>query len=252
MWTRAELKKNAKEKLRRYYGKLVIAAIVLTIATFGGKSGGGSGGREDQNQTETVMTLEQPQDILNLIEQNQVGTLLGIIAISLVIGEVISIFILHPLEIGARKNFLIATKQEPEMYELASGFAFNYKNVIKTMFFRDLKLVLWSILLIVPGIVKGYEYRMVPYLLAENPSLDGKEAFALSKKMMDGEKMNSFLLDLSFIGWFLLSVMTLFIAAVFWVNPYYDMTCTELFITLKEKHGEQLQFVPPLHHATEE
>lgn len=70
--------------------------------------------------------------------------------------------------------------------------------------------------------------------------------------MMDGEKMNSFLLDLSFIGWFLLSVMTLFIAAVFWVNPYYDMTCTELFITLKEKHGEQLQFVPPLHHATEE
>ena len=63
-----------------------------------------------------------------------------------------------------------------------------YGNIMKTMFFRNLFVFLWSLLLIVPGIIKGYEYLMVPYILAENPTMDRREVFALSKRMMDGQK----------------------------------------------------------------
>ena len=73
------------------------------------------------------------------------------------------------------------------------------------MFLRDLFTALWSLLLVVPGIVKHYEYLMVPYIIAENPAMDYKEAFQISKQMMDGEKMEAFIMDLSFLGWYLLT-----------------------------------------------
>lgn len=78
-----------------------------------------------------------------------------------------------------------------------------------TLFLMKLYTFLWSLLLIIPGIVKSYEYRMVPYLLADCPDLSTEDAFRISREMMDGEKMNAFILDLSFIGWKILSSITL-------------------------------------------
>ena len=77
----------------------------------------------------------------------------------------------------------------------------HYGNIVLTMFLRDLYIVLWTLLFIVPGIVKSYEYMMVPYILAENPGMDQKEVFQISREMMNGQKWNAFVLDLSFIGW---------------------------------------------------
>ncbi|MFR5556791.1 MAG: DUF975 family protein [Coprococcus sp.] len=76
------------------------------------------------------------------------------------------------------------------------------------MFFRDLFILLWTLLLIVPGIIKSYSYRLVPYILSENPHMDRKRALELSQQMMDGHKMEAFVLELSFFGWFLLSALT--------------------------------------------
>ena len=59
-------------------------------------------------------------------------------------------------------------------------------------------------MLVVPGIIKHYEYRMIPYILAENPTMPREEAFQISRRMMMGQKMDVFVLDLSFIGWFIL------------------------------------------------
>ena len=72
----------------------------------------------------------------------------------------------------------------------------------------NLFIALWTLLLIVPGIIKSYEYRMVPYILAENPGMNRKEAFAISKRMMTGKKWATFVLDLSFFGWIFLSIFT--------------------------------------------
>ena len=80
-------------------------------------------------------------------------------------------------------------------------------NVVLVMFLKNLFTSLWTLLFVIPGIVKHYEYLMIPYILAENPGMDRKEAFQISKRMMDGQKMETFILDLSFIGWILLSAI---------------------------------------------
>lgn len=116
-----------------------------------------------------------------------------------------------------------------------SGFSRSYKNIVKIMFLKNLYIVLWSMLFVIPGIIKAYEYRMIPYILAENPDISMEEAFALSKKMMDNEKLNTFALDLSFLGWFLLGSVSLGICLIFYVTPYYNLTNAELYIVLKQK-----------------
>ena len=114
------------------------------------------------------------------------------------------------------------------------------------MFFYSLYITLWTLLFIIPGIIKGYEYRMIPYILAENPTISTKEAFALSKQMMDGEKLNAWILDLSFIGWNILSAFTCCILAIFYVAPYQNLTNAQLYSVLKNKvSGYQNQYQNP-------
>nr|DAM70348.1 MAG TPA: Protein of unknown function (DUF975) [Caudoviricetes sp.] len=86
------------------------------------------------------------------------------------------------------------------------------------------------------GIVKSYEYMMIPYLLAEHPEMTRQEAFAESKRMMDGNKWNAFVLDLSFIGWTLLGICTVGILLVFYVEPYIYLTHAELYHALKNNN----------------
>ena len=108
------------------------------------------------------------------------------------------------------------------------------KNTIITMFTMEIFINLWSLLLIVPGVIKSYEYRMIPYILSENPNISRKRAFEISKNMMNGNKWDTFILDLSFIGWNLLSLLTLGILSIFYVNPYVESTNAELYAYLRE------------------
>ena len=101
------------------------------------------------------------------------------------------------------------------------------------MFLMDLKTLLWLFLFIVPGIIKAYEYSMIPYLLAENPNLSADEAFSLSKQMTTGQKADLFVLDLSFIGWIILGLICCGIGILF-VLPYPEATRAEVYLNLKE------------------
>ena len=96
-----------------------------------------------------------------------------------------------------------------------------------------LKTLLWLFLFIVPGIIKAYEYSMIPYLLAENPNLSADEAFYLSKQMTTGQKADLFVLDLSFIGWIILGLICCGIGILF-VLPYPQATRAEVYLNLKE------------------
>ena len=87
-------------------------------------------------------------------------------------------------------------------------------------------------LFVIPGIIKAYEYRMIPFILAENPDIKMEDAFALSKRMMDNEKLNAFVLDISFIGWMILGALSCGIFHIFYVNPYYQLTNAELYLVL--------------------
>lgn len=162
------------------------------------------------------------------------GFALIIFAIIFVIGTALSILLFNPLQVGGCAFFLEnAWIDSAGPGLLLQAFKHNYKNTILTMFLRNLYTVLWTLLFVIPGIVKAYEYRMIPYLLAEHPEMSHQDAFYESKRMMTGYKMEAFVLDLSFIGWSLLSACTFGLLGIFYVNPYIYATNAELYLALK-------------------
>ncbi|MCD8398910.1 MAG: DUF975 family protein [Lachnospiraceae bacterium] len=159
----------------------------------------------------------------------------------IIIALICSILVTPLLEIGGCRFFIdnawADSQREPARCDLLlsafhSGY---YWNAVVTQFRRKLFLFLWSLLFVIPGIVKSYEYCMIPYLLADYPDLPPEEAFQISKDMMDGNKWDTFILDLSFIGWELLDSVTLGIAGVLFVNPYQYATKAELYLALKDQ-----------------
>ena len=162
------------------------------------------------------------------------------IAIELIIMAVISfafaICIANPLVVAGKRYFIKArTKSSTKIGVILEVFNKKYwLNVSLIIFLRDVFNLLWY-LTIVMGIIKRYEYKMISYILADNPSIGRKEAFKLSKQMMKGNKWRVFVLDLSFIGWEILSMFTLGLLNIFYVNPYKVATKIELYNVLKEK-----------------
>jgi len=90
---------------------------------------------------------------------------------------------------------------------------------------------LWSLLLIIPGIIAAYRYRMALYIMIDNPHMSALECITASKQMMNGHKGELFVLDLSFIGWYLL---TLFPFVAIWVTPYTSVTYTNYYLALRD------------------
>ncbi len=239
MWTRGQLKEKAKLDLKRSYWGLVLMSFIAGIVSGGGGGGSSSGGTSSEEVKKVTESMGNGSAIDWTVIMGIVIAVLAIVLVALIIAFVLSIFLLNPLQIGTKRFFIEATYREKKagdagliVYAFGNG---RYGNVVKTMFLKGLYQWLWSLLLIIPGIVKGYEYRMIPYILAENPDVAPSEAFALSKEMMNGEKWNAFVLDLSFLGWIILSVFTCGILALFYVNPYIYMTDAELYETLKRK-----------------
>lgn len=151
----------------------------------------------------------------------------------LTVGILLDVFVCNPVEVGCKRFYLRNLNEPAQVGNVGFAFDNNYKSIAKTMFFRDLYTVLWSLLFVIPGIVKSYEYRMIPYLLAENPQMTKEQAFAESKRMMSGQKWRTFVLDLSFIGWDILSGLTLGILGIFYVKPYMDATQAALYERLR-------------------
>ena len=219
MWTRLEIKEKAKAVLRKYYWQAFIVSIVLGLAT-GGSSGGG-GGSSNWTSSSSLDFAWLPLMIL-----------LVLFAIAFAI--LFRIFIGYALEVGAKKFFLESLEDQVNMGRL--GYAFksgHYKNIISTMFIRTVMLIGWFLLLIIPGIIKSYAYRMVPYILSEYPDMDARQAIESSEHMTRGHKMEIFILDLSFIGWFILGALLCGIGVLF-VMPYYNTAQAVLYTKLKE------------------
>ncbi len=160
------------------------------------------------------------------------GIILYIVAI---LSFAFTVFVADPLIVGGKRYFLKAREGNNTKVGVI-GEIFQKKhwlNVAITMFLRNIYNALWY-LTIIGGIIKTYEYRMIPYILAENPTIKRKEAFILSKKMMKGNKWKTFILDMSFFGWNFLSVLTFGLLSILYVNPYNAATNAELYIKLKE------------------
>lgn len=226
MWNRAELKMRGNMAFKKNYVSAVVVALLMGI--FGTVSGESSARRVSENS-----------DIYsgNLFNVGMItGLLAGIATVVILIVLVAKVFVGNLLKMGGYRFFILNQTAQPGIGTLLDGFrSGHYANIVLTMFLRDLFTALWSLLLVVPGIVKHYEYLMVPYIIAENPAMDYKEAFQISKQMMDGEKMEAFIMDLSFLGWYLLSAVTCGLLAIFYVNPYVQASFAEMYTFNKQK-----------------
>ena len=211
---------------KKNYVSAVVVALLMGI--FGTVSGESSARRVSENS-----------DIYsgNLFNVGMItGLLAGIATVVILIVLVAKVFVGNLLKMGGYRFFILNQTAQPGIGTLLDGFRSGHcVNIVLTMFLRDLFTALWSLLLVVPGIVKHYEYLMVPYIIAENPAMDYKEAFQISKQMMDGEKMEAFIMDLSFLGWYLLSAVTCGLLAIFYVNPYVQASFAEMYTFNKQK-----------------
>ena len=263
MWTRKELKNKAKETLRLNYWKTVLIALIFTIVCSGAGAFGAASGSGNVNvrtnvdasvttTSDDALTEEEFDEMLDESENDSIvelphfavdltpgeklaifGVLATTFVVLLALGLTLAAFLANPVEVGTARFFTRNLNQKAEVKEIAFGFDNNYRETVKTMILRDLYTILWGMLLIVPGVIKAYEYRMIPYLLADDPTMTKSQAFAQSKRMMDGNKWRAFVLDLSFIGWYLLAIPTLGLVNIFYASPYKKMTDAALYEELR-------------------
>jgi hypothetical protein len=184
---------------------------------------------EIEADREELENMEIPTEAMIAFAVVMAVASLFIMAIALAVDA----FIANPLELGCKRFFRRNLDEPAAMSNIAFAFDSNYKNICKTMFLRDVYIVLWSLLFLIPGIIKSYEYKMIPYLLSENPDMPMEEVFAESKRLMTGNKWKAFVLDLSFILWDIASALTCGIVGIFWVAPYKASTQAALYEAVK-------------------
>lgn len=264
MWSRIDLKFRGKSAFRKNYGRCVLVALILMLLLADGSSSGSGVNNRNQNDSsgnysvsigDNQIHYSLPFGLNQNVEfsaSNIVGNIFQAIwwfvstGFMLVIAVVVLFFgilVSNPMEVGGCRFFVenASVSQDPTgvgeiLFSFKSGY---YGKTVVTMLLRNLYIFLWGLLFIIPGIIKSYEYRMIPYLLADAPDLSREEAFKISKELMDGQKMNAFVLDLSFIGWKLLSACTCGLLGIFYVNPYQHATNAELFLELKREYFGQ-------------
>ncbi|MHA6482514.1 DUF975 family protein [Paenibacillus sp. strain BS8-2] len=236
MWTRSELKSRAKSTLRNNYWKAFLVSLILGIAGGGCNSGsanfnlGSGGGTSSDGSGWNVFGDISWAELAPFL-------IIGFIIFLLVLAFALAlrIFLLAPLEVGGLHFFKRAAEEESNMGHL--GYAFGngrYGNIVKTMFWRGLLQFLWTLLFIIPGIIKSYAYSQVPYILSDNPGINYRRAVQLSNQMTRGHKFRIFVLDLSFLGWILLGILALFVGVLF-VMPYIYATKAELYLDLRQE-----------------
>lgn len=170
-----------------------------------------------------------------------IGLIVGAVSAIPFAGAIATGFILSPA-FGLSVTYIylrLSDGIKPEVADMFYGFK-DLWCAFKVQFLTGLFTFLWSLLFVIPGIIKALSYSMSTYILAENPGMPALEAIERSKKMMDGHKADLFVLGLSFIGWALLGSITLGIAYI-WIIPYVSTTYVNFYNQIK---GEGITETP--------
>lgn len=203
MKTRAELKEAAKNSLKGKYGDAISVTILFSLIT---------GGIASLVQVFTSSMGENVQGISS--------SCIELVAACLVTFGYMSFFL------------KISRNEKVEINELWSKTDM-FTTFLVSAILIGLFVSLWTLLLIIPGIIASYSYKMTHYILLDNPDMSVMDAIKKSKEMMVGHKMDLFVLELSFIGWALLGILTCGILYL-WLTPYMVVTECNFYNNLKE------------------
>lgn len=218
IWDRLAFKAEAQKNFKRNYWSCVAVAVLLFLVL---GAWGGSSWRFNYNGTNVLQWV------------SHFGTLLfggGLFSLA------VSLLVCNPYEVGAKRFFMEnRTGSNPSFGRVGYGFTANFGNVVLTRFLEKLYIFLWSLLFVIPGIVRAISYFCVPFILAENPGMEHTRVLELSRAMTMGHKTDIFVTYLSFIGWMILVGLTAGIVGVFHVFPYMYATDAEMYAFLREK-----------------
>ena len=228
MWTRTLLKTNAQQVLSARWTTAILVVLAYTLLTGG---------------TPTV-SLDY------LLNGNLSESMLWIAGGSALLTVLFTIFVINPMAVGLARFFMENRMGEAPFATLFGAFhREDYKSVTLAMLWTNVKIFLYYLLLIIPGVIKSYEYYLVPYLLSENPQMSASRAQELSRRIMDGEKINVFVLQLSFLGWgiglaLISAFLTLMLPILSWplsilasvlLGLYMNATFAEFYAAMREK-----------------
>lgn len=172
------------------------------------------------------LNLNLDEEVMRHLPDGLVSILTAYLAVAASIGGTLSIvqFVLGGVvQLGYCKYLLNLHDGRPaDIKDLFSEFN-RFADGLVLNLLRGIYVFLWTLLFIIPGIVASYKYSMASFIMLENPGMKPNDAITESKILMDGHKGELFVLDLSFIGWMLLSALTCGIGS-FWLNPYMNVT----------------------------
>ncbi len=236
MWSRRELKTNAKAAMKNYFGKALLA-IILSGAILGagmtifyffvGLLGmfGSTGSYED------IVNMQDGSFSAEVSTGNMTEGAAIIFMVLYVVLLLFIIFVGFPIMVGVIRFFQKSRGVPTPVTEIFVPLK-KFAHIAGAMLLMGIKVYLWSLLLFIPGIIKAYEYSMLPYVLAENPEMSTKRAFQISKSMTKGHKWDLFVLGLSFILWQIGASFTCGLLYIY-LYPYMQATYAEAYYKLK-------------------
>ena len=220
MKKRAEIKRQSQQALGGQYGKAVVMVLIVSIIPF---------------LMAWISVILGVNFLLRLWIFFRIDLLRTIsVTISSIALFVFLILAQPVLHVGNSRFFLsLCSGGDAGLIEAFAGFK-RFGQALGGMLWMILWIFLWSLLFVVPGIIKCYSYFATPYILADCPKVYGPDAVELSKRIMKGNKAKIFVTQLTFLGWFLLSLLTLGILWVFYVGPYYNVVMAEYYREIRE------------------
>lgn len=230
--TSSELRAMARRNLEGTWG--ISVGVALVAALLGGLIVG-TGSNINFNFNEDTVCNLPPIFWTVLLPMVSLAGLLGIV--SFILGGTV--------ELGYAK-FLLKQydRKELQFSDLFSQFE-RFGTGFAQKFLRTLYTCLWALLLVIPGIVKGLSYAMTPFILEEHPEMTASEAIKASMKLMDGHKMDLFILGLTFIGWEILACLTMGIGFLF-LNPYMNAAYAAFYRNISGQRQEARSYAPPV------
>ena len=212
---------------RALSGKWPMAVLVGLVASILGGSG----------EVNFSYRLEEKIETISEVSPELAGIRLGIlgtVSVITVLYAMAMVVVGSVIQLGyVRYNLKLVDGREAYLGDLFTYFD-RFGDAFLLRLYMGIFIVLWSMLFVIPGIVAAYGYAMAPYIMAEDPQCRPLDALRRSKEMMNGRKMDLFLLQFSFIGWNLLSVLTFGLAQLF-VTPYTNAATAAFYRDLQTR-----------------
>ncbi len=230
---RIRIKETSRELLKKNHW-LCVGVAFLSVLSLGGAGASFSASSELPSQSAGDFSFQMPEITPTAIIFAVVFAFIMIFALASSIAA--TVFVTNQFKVGSCRFFLKYRKNHPvKVEEIFQSYKDKtFLNIAKVTFIRDLIVGLWSFLFIIPGIIKGYEYFAVDYILSVRPDMDYSSALELSKRIMKGHKGELFELEISYIGWYMLSLFTCGLLSLLYVNPYRILAETEFFSYVRE------------------